>query len=187
MIAYRSTVKNGFDLSESYRLKVNGILTDGYCNGMFSGSETFNEPVIIGNNVVSCYSMFSNCYNFNQSITIPNSVVNCSYMFATCVNLKQPITIPVNVINAFAMCQHTGVQDIYLKGNTFRDISVSSLLRSKNNQFRTNVFFNSIFNNKFNVSNYFSIVGTLVEWTTMDNGFYNSTLNVYCYNNYSGV
>lgn len=158
-------------------------------SGMFAACAIFNQPIVIPNSVTSCVKMFSSCDDFNQPITIPNSVTNCRNMFYGCNNFSQSMTVPDSVTDCYRMfvdCENFS-KNIYFKGNKYREVNVVQCVMRYYNYYRVNIFFNSVFNNKFNAnrsSN--SIAGDDVTWTTMTNGFYNDTYNIYCYYNYAG-
>lgn len=160
------------------------------CRCMFDFCRNFNQPVVIPNSVNDCSAMFIYCYNFNQSVTIPDSVSICTEMFFDCVNLNCDIYVScrtdTNCRDMFRNCH--AISNIYFKGNTASNLFVAGLLYNRSNAKRVNVFFNSVFNNKFNITSGITIVGTgkSVTWTPMTNGFYNATYNVYCYYNYAG-
>lgn len=101
----------------------------------------------------------------NQNIIIGNEVKNCYAMMAQCTNFGKAI---------------------YFKGNVYRFMNTVNMIRGTKNSLRKEIWFNSVFNNRFNVASTLSIVGNNITWTDMDNGFYNATYNIYCYNNYAG-
>ena len=78
--------------------------------------------------------------------------------------------------------------NIYINGNVYRDISVYCMLeRTYASQGRVNLYFNNVLNNVFNrTAASLSLTGNAITWTAMDNGFYNSARNIYCYYNYLG-
>ena len=64
------------------------------CNGMFSGCNNFNQPIISFTDAeVNCVNMFSGCYNFNQPIPTIKTIIDGTNMFSGCYNLNQPINI----------------------------------------------------------------------------------------------
>ena len=187
------------------------------CANMLSGCNNFNQPVIIGNNVINCATMLFNCTNFNQPITIGNNVIDCYRMLYNCSNFNQSVTIPNYVNNCHSMLMMRGpsanrysattipVPNIYVKGTTFREISVYAMLGNMrqvqpNNgspayfeysiirTSRTNIYFNTILQNQFNIVNNKSLVGTPITWTALEdgNGYYNTQSNIWLYNNYEG-
>lgn len=218
MIAYRSVQKRSVvDYSATYRLTVNGqLLNKSSCACLFNRKYNWNYPVVIGNNVISCYEMFWDCDMFNAPVTIPNSVTNMSKMFVGCDVFNYPIQIPDGVVNCAGMFSGTpyrrdiyipeSVMDIsaivepplggidynksiYIKGNVYRNLKTTAMFGSaygKVHSVRRSVYFNIALNNCFNNANYPTVVGDNVKWTSMTNGFYNSLYNVYCYYNYSG-
>lgn len=187
MICYRSTVKQqgGEDYSATYTASVNGVLQKGSCCNRFHGQTAFNSPVIIGNNIKNCYAMFYSCSSFNQNIIIPNSVNDCTMMFKECTSLNQSITIPDSVDNCVQMFYNCCnlESNIYFNGNVYRELNLTYAFMSTQSH-RINIFFNIALNNVFNSARI--AVYTIPTWTTMTNGFYNTTYNLYCYYNYSG-
>ena len=163
---------------------------------MFAQCTNFNQPVIMGNNVINCTNMFVRCVNFNQPITIPNSVVDCNCMFMEYVAETNT--------SSWTNVKIVPVSDIYVKGNTFRNIGTQNMLsrvhRNENSQgygtnafnnrrdVRTNIYFNSVLQNQFNRTNAKSLVGAPITWTALDdgNGYYNARANIWLYNNYEG-
>lgn len=112
----------------------------------------------------SACSYFSHDDIINSSIEVGNNICDVTWMLDYCTNFGN---------------------DVYIKGNTLRDLKVRGLFAYCNNSLQKNVHFNSVFNGIFN-NTINSIAGGLIEWTDMTNGFYNATFNIYCYNNYSG-
>ena len=160
---YRSALNNG---QYPELVVVDGENASTYLRTEGLLPENFNGTVSIGNKVTNCSHMFYYCTNFNQPITIPSSVTNCSYMFYKCTSLSS---------------------DINIKGTAYRSLNIYSMLSGKNNSKRINVRFNSVLNNIFNVSTAgYTLVSSIINWTTMTNGFYNTVYNVYCYYNYAG-
>lgn len=185
--------KNCYSLNQPINLgDIRGIpgnsATSGNIQNAFYGCTSLNSKVII-THANSLSSLFSGCSNFNQSFNIPEEVISCDSLFLSCVAYNQMTIVPSNVNNAgrmFSGC--TGFENtVYFKGNEYRDINVAYSVARCNNLKRKNIYFNSALNNKFNITNSSSIVGASITWTTMANGFYNSTYNVYCYYNYDGV
>lgn len=100
MIAYRAMQKSGAPEGDYTITVVYGnqhYIQNGSCAQMFANNATFNDDVIIGNNVNTCYEMFFNCSNFNRNIQIPDTVDNCLSMFRGCSNLNQNIKLPNNI------------------------------------------------------------------------------------------
>lgn len=165
MIGYRSTLAGDDVYAASYTVTStnSGVNTvhAGSCSNMFNGNTTFNSVVNIGNNVWSTAQMFLNCANFNQNITIPSSVNDCSYM----------------LYNATNYGAH-----VFFEGNTSREISVLNLIGNTNNSLAKYLHYNNNIN--FNYNNLYG--STSITWTTITNGLYNETYNVYLYNNYAG-
>ena len=107
---------------------------------------------------------------FTQPITIPEKTHNCARMFFGCTNFSKNIYVKwpadggvpfptyANTVNFFARC---------------------------NNSLRKNIFYNNKYDVFFhNTTASTSIVGAAITWTSITNGYYNATYNIYCYNNY---
>lgn len=166
MQLYRSTIKTqggGGDYSATYTFSINGVKQKGSCARMFANNTSFNSPVIIGNNVNSCYCMFE----------------------STAMN--QDITVPINVTELNRMLYNTPFgKNIYIKGKEFRNFNLGGLFNTSTK--RKNILFhsslNSVFNNGAIVDDGINLI--VPTWTPMTNGFYNTQYNIYCYYNYSG-
>lgn len=155
------------------------------CGGMFKSCHNFNQPVNIPDSVTNCGWMFTNCYNFNSPVTIGNNAVNCSYMFENCNNFNQSVTIPrsvVNCSNMFALCKNMS-GNIYIANSSLNSNNVRGLLRGTGGAHRRNVFCNNI-GVLSGTSSSNSLIGATILWTSTTNGYYNSTYNIYIYNNY---
>ena len=215
MIAYRCSKAGGsVDHSETYRVAVIKGTTKTLINGSLSSrfffDTSFNDEIIIGNQVDNCAQMLMGCINYNKPITIPQSVKNCFRMFERCKNLNQSITIPPSVKNASEMFAYTdkmdnitipmSIEDLsffangsYVKNFYFQssDVAYRPIIRGIAyfpliGAHRKNLYFNSKYNNLFNTSDTNSVVAHAITWTPMTNGFYNTEYNIYCYNNYNG-
>lgn len=157
------------------------------CANMFYGCSNFNSEVRIGNNVKDCSNMLYRCTNFNIPLTIGENVVNCSHMLDSS-NFNQNIIVPssVNDLSYFLYSAPQFSNDIYINGTTFREINVKYMAYYSIAPKRKNIRFNPVLNNIFNKTDSNSVVGLSVTWTPLTNGFYNSTYNVYCFNDYAG-
>lgn len=211
MIAYRCQSSGGQkDFSASYTVTTVHDNAEtkwpSSCAYMFFNNTSFNEPVEIGNNVISCAYMLSRCSNYNHDLYIPDSVVDSSGILSGCTsfakNIKlsnntnrllhalsgtkfnQDITIPESVMDCYSLLGNdvSFGKNIYFKGNTYRNIRISSMLEGTNNSKRKNIFFNQALNNKFNGSSWLDNL----SWVPMTNGFYDANYNIYCYYNYAG-
>ena len=192
----------------NYPITVNYNLQDVNCFAMFGECRKFNSPVTISR-CSNVSNMFYHAYNMNLPVLLgvdfpshyTNAIVikqiqnniNIARLFEGCNNYNQPIVLSAQVGNCAGImvdCNQFS-SNIYFTGNTYSSwLNVRSLLSGTNNSKRRNVFFNVVLNNKFNQTQYNAIINpgsTGVTWTTMTNGFYNSTYNVYCYYNYDGV
>lgn len=182
------------------------------CFNMFNGCRNFNQPITIPNSVTNCDYMFYNCRNFNQPVIIGSNVERCAYMFVNCNNFNQPViidsnvesiihsmfkgcrnfnqsvTIGPNVINCYALFEnsYTASFDLYIKGKTFRNISLTRACT--NTSGLKNIWFNKVLQNQINKAGAQSLIGNTITWTDMSdgNGFYNEYYKIYCYNNYEG-
>ena len=65
--------------------------------------ETFNNSIIIGDNITSCSNLCGHLFNYNCPTNIPDNIPDCSSMFEDCYNFNQPIKLPNNLKNAKAM------------------------------------------------------------------------------------
>ena len=130
---------------------------------------SFNYPLIIGNNVVSCIDMLNGCTSYNQPLTVPIQVTDCANMLYNCTNMGA---------------------NVYIKGNPY----VSGMLGKKNKSKRVNVFFNE---QKYTSHSFFYYIVAVedpydydshnVDWTyDGDNCAYNTYYNIYVYLNYTG-
>lgn len=159
------------------------------CQMMFLDAINFNQPVTIhSNRILRFYGMFARCYNFNQSVTIPDSDTNyeCSQMFTGCTSLNQPITIGKNAtsIHRILFGDTNFNSDVYIRSTSiYADVSYYN--NAFGNVKGVKLHFNPVMNNIFN--DYRAYGNTEISWTDMSdgNGFYNTTRNIYCYNNYS--
>lgn len=159
------------------------------CQMMFLDAINFNKPVTIhSNHIVYMFGMFARCYNFNQSVTIPDSNTNysCDQMFTGCTSLNQPITIGKNArsIHRILFGDTNFNSDIYIRSTSiYADVSYYNYAFA--NVKGVKLHFNPVMNNIFN--DYRAYGNTEISWTDMSdgNGFYNTTRNIYCYNNYS--
>ena len=129
--------------------------------GFFQDCSKFNQPFIIPDNITDIYSILGNCYEFNQPFIVPENVKTVSYAFWNCYNLS----------------------NIYFK-NSSNITACSGMVRrfGVSSYNRINIWCNNT--SPFTQG---SIVGQSITWDTMldGNGYYNTTFNVYLYNNYS--
>lgn len=190
-------------------------LYDDAFNSVF-GTERrlFNDTVIIGNKITNCFNLFCMCSNLNSPITIGDNVNNCMDMFRGCVSLNSPVRLGKKVYYCFEMfmgcanfnqdliipdtvssCQdmlwycNNFASNIYFKGTSYRYIGLGNMLGlsySLTTYPKRTLYFNSVLNNVFNTGIMFNTSQSLT-WTLMDNGYYNSGYNIYCYYNYDGV
>lgn len=100
MIGYRSAVKQVQDNSASYTATVGGTPSLSSCAYLLANNTTFNESVVIGNNVGVCNALFWNCTNFNKPITLPSNVYDCMYMFYGASKFNSKVTIENNTIGS---------------------------------------------------------------------------------------
>ena len=157
MIGYRSVLSSGGTEIGS------GVIVEGDHIGFSNTIFTNVSNVIISKDIKSCYYMFNNVSGLNHVIIHAN-VTNCSHMFRS---LKGTTNIYINI-------------DPSQTTHNFRN-----MLYNKSNSYRTRIFCNNLsYLNKTTTST--SIVGATITWTTVTHGYYNSTYNIYLYNNYDG-
>ena len=132
--------------------------------------------------------MFRNCLNFNAPVDFGNGFRDITATFTNCISYEQPIIIPNSTTSVGELCLGAvKVTDIYFKRDVYTSINVKSLYANTLNSLQKNIHFNSVLNNVFNKTmSYESVIGKAITWTDMEdgNGFYNTTYNIYCYNNY---
>lgn len=169
------------------------------CDYLFNNCTNLNlARVIIPDSVEQCVGMFENTF-LNSNINIPKNAKNCAYMFCGCrwyYDFKN-IYIPENVISVDGM--FSGITwdsynkniNVYFNTTRYINIDINGMFGPGSQtttahlrlECRRNIFFNSILNNVFNRTDYFSIANNPIAWTPMTNGFYNSYYNFYMYNN----
>lgn len=84
---YRSNMQGGGGASEfeaTYTVSVNNELQKTSATDKFMENSSFNDQVIIGNNVYNCMGMLQNCTSFNQDITVPESVTIATRLLFGC-------------------------------------------------------------------------------------------------------
>lgn len=166
--------------------------------GTFYNCTNFNKTVSISDNVKDMAYAFYNCYKLDQTINIPSNVTNLSYCFFNCAQLgyigkMTSIDIPAKVTNVSYMlknCQNIAspmllkTATLYFK-NANALTNTIGLLEGWNNQRRINIRGNNRL--KFmNTAASNSITRTAITWTNTTNYSYNTTYNIYVYNNYTG-
>lgn len=160
------------------------------CSSLFENCISLNQNILIPSGVKECTSMFMGCSNLNQNIRIPQEAEKCWMMFRNCTNLNQDFTIPKNVTSCYYMfggCNSLSGKNIYINGSPdctgmFHRKTVASGTWGG----RLNIFCNNI-SVLVGTGASNSIMATAVTWTAMTNGYYNSTYNLYLYNNYVGT
>lgn len=148
----------------------------------------FNQPVTIPNSVRYTMGMFMGCNHFNQPVVIPNGVIHMDGMFKNCSLFNQPLVIPQSANARAVMSMLDGCtnmsQDVKIYSTAINN--AYRFCANKNNSKRLNIFVPST-GNTFNAFKSTTtanrIVQSTISWTTMTNGVYNSTWNIYIYNN----
>lgn len=162
--------------------------------GFLRGCPVFNKSITFPNFGFEYNYAFTNCLKLNQPIIIEDCIEGASMegMFMGCTNFNQVVTIPKNVSflsNMFANCTGFG-NSIYMKGNVARPqlLIVGGMFRNCNKSKRKNIYYNNIYDNRFTLNNTSSVIGANITWTALSsgNGYYNSTHNIYLYNDYEG-
>lgn len=132
----------------------------GNCAGALAGRE-IDDLVIVGSRVNNCSNMLDNSI-YNQDVHIRKMVDDCSNM------LRNALQFGANIY-------------FHARENA---INVTSMLNLTNNSLRKNIYFQPSMNQYFNKTDYTSLVGAPISWTTQFNVFYNSEYNIYCYKNF---
>lgn len=179
------------------------------CSRMFEACSTFNSPVKIGKSVVNCSNMFAHCPNLNSNIRTRVGIEDCSHMFYMCLNFNQGVAIPANATNlknmfswcrnlnqdftivSSAVCSRMFEECSNMGGNIYFNntpIDVGGMLNAKNLSKRVNIFCNDLTNVSSGAPNWVYLYNSSpINWSTMTNGYYNESLNIYLYNNYVGT
>lgn len=164
---------------------------------MFDGCSNFNFPVDIPQTLINGALMFNFCVNFNQSITIPPSLQNGYKMFDRAIWGELNVTLPNTLLNASYMF---GTSNIYeflygsaCVGNIYVDYSpMCNYSKMVCFYFNPN---NESWYDRAPLNVYCKYVqpswvqtyndDKQIEYTelTGGNGWYNSLMNIYLYNN----
>lgn len=138
------------------------------CQNMLYGCTAFNKAVNLTEGITNCSNMFRNDYLFNQSLTIPSTATNCDNMLYHCYNYTK---------------------NIYFSGNV-ENVRTVNMLAGKYNNRKINIFYNGQVGNIWGANCFlrYIINGKQIGLAAMSdgNGYYNSTVNLYYYNNYGG-
>lgn len=178
-----------------------------YMEQLFSGAYAFNRPMNIPAGVTNCQYMFSSCTMYNSVVIIPNTVKNTQYMFSnvnsrqynydnsqwypqTYEALRQPIYFYAD--NTFS----GGAQYMFQSCNTMTDLYLIGLKNNlqlnyfmRNNGInRCNIYTDDISQNILYNTYILTNYGKPTWTRDVDNGcIYNTTVNLYVYNNWDGV
>ena len=178
MIAYRSVegVYSNNDVSKfkEYLVSINGNYYAPRQSGSSFDSLHVSEynDVYVGKYVTSCNNMLSYCADFNNNVYIGENVIFAEYALDFCTNFSS---------------------HIYFKGNTLREFRASGMLHFAGiidwdgNYYNKYLHCHKNFAPAVYNANLFDSYSPL-SWTPLsdNNGWYNSTYNIYLYNNYSG-
>lgn len=156
MIGYRSVLGSGGTDIGS------GVILEGTSIGFSNAIFTNVSNVIISKDTTNCYYMFNNVSGI-YNVTIHANVTNCSMMFR---NLRSATNIYININPS--QTAHNFRNMLYLKSNSFRTI----------------IFCNNL--SYLNKTSTASIVGKVITWSSITNGYRNATYNINLYNNYTG-
>lgn len=152
------------------------------CSYLFIGCSYFNSNIKMSNNARNCYYMLASTA-FNRPFTIPESAEDCEGIFYRS-PFNQDIIIPENVTSISVLLAYDTDfgKNIYVKGLP----SCTGMLGGKSNSKRVNIFCTDASNFIDKENGVITIwqVDNGVNWTPMTNGYYNSTYNVYIYDNY---
>lgn len=107
---YRATVSNSDagNITASYTVIDNKKLLQTSLDYYFSGNNSINDMVIIGNNVKSCRYMLAECNKFNQNVNVGRNVVNCEGMLQGCKNFNSILRFYNRVINCRNLFDNCG-------------------------------------------------------------------------------
>lgn len=175
----------------------NGV-TD--CSGMFYGCNNFNISTIkIPNNVTNCFSMYEGCFNTGTSV-IHTSIIHTS---ANAENLTRLIAVTnkslkvylsSNKLNGFkTFSAYNGIAQgsqnsitIYVN-NTCLGSNFSGMMNGTNKNCKHIIYCNNLrWVNGTTAGADNCVWGAAISWASTTNGYYNATLNIYLYNNYTG-
>lgn len=157
----------------------------GYRSVLSSGGTDVDDCVTVeGDHIRFTGATFANA----TKITIGKNIKNCAYMFNNVAGLNNvPVIIHANVTNCYFMFRGLASNaNIYININPSQTTHYfTNMLYSKGNAYRTRIFCNNLsYLNKTTATT--SIVGKAITWTSTTTGYYNSTYNIYLYNNYNG-
>lgn len=196
--------RNCNNLNQNIKIP-NGVLD---CAAMFDNCINLRQQIEIPDTVQNCFRMFRNT-RVSGNIKMSENATDCREMFFSSPSYLAFVNlfIPRSVTNVAGMlATESGTSgyykeiNVYINGNEYRKLNILSMFGGStkstlySNSFyngnRKNIFFNAALNNVFNNTKN-SIVGynnntAMISWTSMTNGFYNKTYNIYCYYNYSG-
>jgi hypothetical protein len=160
-------------------------------NGLFTMCPNYNQPFTVPPQTNSLTFLCYGANKFNSPIIFENcrERCHCTSILRFAVAFNQEMTFPSNVIgvvNAFENCTSFG-NNVYFKGNVSRALSTMGMFRNCNKSKRKYIWCNSVLTNNFlGKTTGDSVTGTAITWTAITNGYYNSTYNIYIYNNYEG-
>ena len=152
-----------------------------YCNSLIGAAEC-------GKNVQDAYQMYYMCSNLTAGPNVGANVINAAYMYYQCFNMQGMMSIQTsgkiqNAAYMFYRCSKIQGGEIRLYSSC---TNVYQMFFGKNNSNRYNVYVvksSTLDTALRNNSIAGRIVGTNLTWTTMTNGYYNSTYGIYVYNN----
>lgn len=162
-----------------------------YMQMTFASCSDLNSPIVLGNNVVMMQNTFFNCYNYNQRMVIPSRVENLYGCFNNCSNLASPV-----YINAYSI-RGAGTQYMFFNCTNLSDVYISSIrnstqfsrsFRNNTTAVRCNIHTDETGKNYLRTTSLLSNYATPTWTDDPDNNcIYNTTVNIYIYNNWDGV
>lgn len=170
------------------------VCTDSIVNmaSAYDGCNQLTGFPVCGNNVTNMYGTYAGCTNLvGQPIVGPN-VICMATAYAGCSNLTgAPVCGPNtnNLYQCYMQCYNL-FGDMYIdynKTQTSSSVNMDWCFYGRNNTRRLNIHVkpNSAYNNwLYNIGMLSGYPG--LEWTLMDNGYYNMNTNTYVYYNYEG-
>ena len=199
-----STFYGAINFNSAINFSYNGNLK--WMSSTFSGVVFFNQPLNIPNGVTTCDYMLNGCTEFNSVVVIPETVQNTSYMFfnvnAKLYNtqnyqygpvdynaLRQPIYFYANnCINAqYMFSQVVSMTDLYITG--IQNNTQLRYMMRNNGINRCNIYTDDVGKNYIYNTQNFTTNGIKPTWTndTTNGCIYNTSMNIYVYNNWDGV
>ena len=156
---------------------------------MFFNCQNYNRYTNFANmlNLNGCVNMFGNCRNYNCITPLPQTshsyMYNCENMFINCIRYNQPIVIPNRVGscgNMFRLANNMR-SDIIFSGERTATFTIANMIPAQTDKDSINIYCSNL--SLINRADRYSVVGQVVTWEAVTNGYYNATYNVYLLSN----